>query len=91
MLRLHSLVKGRCQNATDIYPLNLGKGVKNAAEAFFSFKSTSKAEILVIHVTEKTSVCSELGWQQESVTRVWLREYVSDQNLAESRRQYGQN
>ena len=40
----------------DLDPLKKGEGVKNAADAFFSFKSASKAENLVIHVAEKTSV-----------------------------------
>ena len=79
------------QYTIDLYPLNIGKGVRNAAEALFSFKLALKAKILVIHVAEKTSVWPELGWQQESVTRIWPREYVSDQNLALSRRQYDQN
>ena len=50
------MVRKKNQYIIDLYPLNIGKGVRNAAEAFFSFKSASKAEILVIHVAQEISV-----------------------------------
>ena len=51
-------------------PLSKENDVKNSAEAFFSLKSASEAEILVIVVVQKTSIWPEFGWEKKSMTRI---------------------
>ena len=46
---------------TDHDPLSKEKDVKNSNEVFLSFISVSKAEILVIVVTQKTSIFQNLA------------------------------
>ena len=55
------------------------EGVKNAADAFFIFRSASKAENLIIHVGDQNwdwvgsrSQWPKFGWENMSVTRIWL-------------------
>ena len=59
-------------------PLSKENDVKNSAEAFFSLKSASEAEILVIVVVQKTSIWPEFGWEKKSMTRI---EPVADVNM----------
>ena len=63
----------------------MGNGVKNAADVFSSFKLVFNAKILVIYVTQEMSVWPQFGWEWTSVTKIWLGENVSDQNLAVNR------
>ena len=58
-------------------PLSKENDVKNSAEVFFSLKSASEAEILVIVVVQKTSIWPEFGWEKKSMTRI---EPVADIN-----------
>ena len=44
--------------------------VKNSAETFFSLKSASEADILVIVVVQKTSIWPEFGREKKSMTRI---------------------
>ena len=69
-------------------PPEHGKWRKKCSRCFSSFKLAFKAKILVIHVAQETSVWPQFGWEYKSVTKIWLWENVSDQNLAVNRRQF---
>ena len=58
-------------------PLSKANGVQNSAEDFFSFKSASEAEILVIVGCLETSTWPEFGWLKTSMTRIELSRNVN--------------
>ena len=61
----------------DMDPLSKANVVKKSAEDFFSFKSASEAEILVIVGCLETSTWPEFGWLKTSMTRIELSSSVN--------------
>ena len=67
-------------------------GLKNSAETFFSFKSASEAEILVIVSSLETSTRQYLAFYQRQHDQNWaFQSRQRDQNLDGRRRQHNHN